>query len=82
MSSWRGRKHDSVGSPVLERSLGSFIYVVACRLFPFAPLLGRRDGSKELEIVRMRLLGAAFGGIAYQFVIGGAHGCWRRRDLS
>jgi putative transposase len=34
--------------------LVSFIYVVACRLFALVLLLGRSDGSKELEIVLMR----------------------------
>ena len=34
--------------------LVSFVYVVACRLFALALLLGRGDGSKELEIVLLR----------------------------
>ena len=34
--------------------LVSFVYVVACRLFALVLLLGRSDGSKELEIVLLR----------------------------
>jgi putative transposase len=34
--------------------LGSFVYIVACRLFALVLLLGRSDGSKELEIVLLR----------------------------
>ena len=35
--------------------LVSFVYVVACRLFALVLLLGRSDGSKELEIVLLRV---------------------------
>ena len=34
--------------------LVSFVYVVACRLFALVLLLGRSDGSKELEIILLR----------------------------
>jgi hypothetical protein len=34
--------------------LVSFVYVVACRFFALVLLLGRSDGSKELEIVLLR----------------------------
>jgi len=34
--------------------LVSFVYVVACRLFALVLLLGRSDGSKELELVLLR----------------------------
>ena len=34
--------------------LMSFVYDVACRLFALMLLLGRSDGSKELEIVLLR----------------------------
>jgi putative transposase len=34
--------------------LASFVYVVACCLFRLVLLLGRSDGSKELEIVLLR----------------------------
>lgn len=34
--------------------LASFVYVVACCLFGLVLLLGRSDGSKELEIVLLR----------------------------
>jgi hypothetical protein len=34
--------------------LVSFVYVVACRLFALVLLLGRSEGSKELEIVLLR----------------------------
>jgi putative transposase len=34
--------------------LGSFVYIVACRPFALVLLLGRSDGSKELEIVLLR----------------------------
>jgi hypothetical protein len=34
--------------------LVSFVYVVACRLFAFVPLLARSDRSKELEILLLR----------------------------
>ena len=34
--------------------LVSFVYVVACRMFALVLLLGRSDGSKELELVLLR----------------------------
>ena len=43
--------------------LVSFVYVVAFRLFALVLLLGRSDGSKELEIVLLRHELAISGGI-------------------